>query len=376
MKPVAVSQLNSYIRRVLATDPILSNISVVGEISNLKHHSTGVYFSLKDSDSKVSCYIPPSILRQLRYELDEGMEIIAHGYINVYERGGTYSINIKDIEMQGTGDLAKAFKKLKTKLAAEGLFDPIHKKELPLFPSKVAVITSPTGAAVEDIKKIIRSRNLYVDILIVPVMVQGQNAASSISHAIYEVNRLFPETDVMIVGRGGGSMEELWAFNEEIVARAIFASEIPVISAVGHETDFTIADFVADFRAETPTAAAALAVPDIEKLKTMAKDSRQRLLENLEACIIVKKHRLETLDIGNLQKRLTDRITISRLKCDTFKNTLEHLSPKNIMERGYSAFTREDGSFIKSSEELKVGQTVRTVMKDGTVLSEIKEIRR
>lgn len=171
-------------------------------------------------------------------------------------------------------------------------------------------------------------------------------------------------------------MEELWAFNEEIVARAIFASEIPVISAVGHETDFTIADFVADFRAETPTAAAALAVPDIEKLKTMAKDSRQRLLENLEACIIVKKHRLETLDIGNLQKRLTDRITISRLKCDTFKNTLEHLSPKNIMERGYSAFTREDGSFIKSSEELKVGQTVRTVMKDGTVLSEIKEIRR
>lgn len=376
MKPATVSQLNSYVKRVLATDPLLSNVSVVGEISNLKHHSTGVYFSLKDASSKVGCYIPPSTFRNLRYELDEGMEIIAHGYINVYERGGTYSINIRDIEMQGAGDLAMAFEKLKAKLSAEGLFDPAHKKPLPSFPSKVAVVTSPTGAAVEDIKKIITSRNLYTDILIYPVLVQGPNAAPSIAKAISEINRLFPETDVMIVGRGGGSMEELWAFNEEVVARAIFASEIPVISAVGHETDFTIADFVADVRAETPTAAAALAVPDIAALKEYALDLKQKLMDALEFNVLAKERRLKALDIDALGHRLLDRITISQLKCDRALDTLEHLNPRSVMDRGYAALTDESGHFIKAASDVTVGQTIKTIVKDGTITSTVTDIRR
>ena len=266
IKPVSVSQLNGYIKRILQTDPLLGNVSVVGEVSNLKYHGSGhVYFTLKDANSKISCFLPHDRAEALRYELSEGMEITASGYIYLYERGGSYSLNIRDIEVAGLGNLAIAFEKLKSKLEAEGLFDPAKKKAIPSFPEKIAVVTSETGAAVRDILKIIKNRNNYVDVLIYPVLVQGPAAAGEIAAAINHINEKWPDTDTIITGRGGGSMEELWAFNEEIVARAIYASAIPVISAVGHETDFTIADFVADRRAETPTAAAHMAVPDINE---------------------------------------------------------------------------------------------------------------
>ena len=263
VKPVKVSQLNGYIKRVLQSDPLLGNVSVIGEISNLKYHGSGhVYFTLKDEASKISCFLPYEYRKDLRYELSDGMEIIATGYIYLYERGGTYSLNVREIAVEGVGNLMAAFERLKDKLSKEGLFDENYKKPIPFFPRKIAVITSETGAAVRDIIKIIRSRNNIVDVLVYPCLVQGPGAAAEIADAIEAVNRLFPETDTIIVGRGGGSLEELWAFNEEIVARSIFASRIPVISAVGHETDFTIADFVADKRAETPTAAAQMAAPD------------------------------------------------------------------------------------------------------------------
>ena len=257
IKPVKVSQLNGYIKRILQTDPLLGNVSVIGEISNLKFHGSGhVYFSMKDEGSRLNCFLPADRAQNLRYELSEGMEITASGYIYLYERGGSYSLNIRDIEVAGLGNLSIAFEKLKAKLEAEGLFDKEHKKEIPFFPEKIAVVTSETGAAVRDILKIIKSRNNYVDVLIYPVLVQGPSAAGEIAHAIADINEKWPDIDTIITGRGGGAMEELWAFNEEIVARSIYASKIPVISAVGHETDFTIADFVADRRAETPTAAA------------------------------------------------------------------------------------------------------------------------
>ena len=256
LKPISVSQLNGYIKRILQTDPILGNVSVIGEISNLKFHGSGhIYFSLKDANSKINCFLPMDQRKYLRFELSEGMEITASGYLYLYERGGSYSLNIRDINVEGRGNLDLAFEQLKNRLEQEGLFDERYKKKLPLFPEKIAVVTSETGAAVRDIIKTIKSRNCMTDIIVFPCLVQGKQAGADIAKTIAKVNDLYPEIDVMIVGRGGGSKEELWAFNEEVVARSIFLSEIPVISAVGHETDFSISDWVADVRAATPTAA-------------------------------------------------------------------------------------------------------------------------
>ena len=268
LKPVSVTQLNSYIKRILQSDPILGNISVIGEISNLKFHGSGhIYFSLKDAGSTVNCFLPADRAAAISFIPEEGKEVICHGYLYLYERGGRYSINIRDMEESGDGALMAEFKRLRDKLEREGLFDPSHKKEIPAFPEKIAVVTSETGAAVRDILKIIRNKNNLVDVLIYPVLVQGSAAAADIAAAIDDINIRFPDIDTIIAGRGGGSMEDLWAFNEEIVARSIYNSVIPVISAVGHEIDFTIADFVADRRAETPTAAADMAVPDTVALK-------------------------------------------------------------------------------------------------------------
>ena len=221
-KPVSVSQLNSYIKRILQTDPILGNVSVTGEISNLKFHNSGhVYFSLKDESSRIDCFLPAGNLYSLDFQMKEGMEVTAYGYVYLYEKGGRYSLNVRTMDNAGQGELAIAFEKLKKKLENEGLFDRSHKKEIPSFPEKIAVVTSPVGAAVRDILKIIRSRNTYVDVLIYPVIVQGPKAAGEIAEAIDDINISYPDVDVIITGRGGGSMEELMAFNDEGVARSI-----------------------------------------------------------------------------------------------------------------------------------------------------------
>ncbi|MBP3384365.1 MAG: exodeoxyribonuclease VII large subunit [Firmicutes bacterium] len=398
IKPVSVSQLNGYIKRILQTDPLLGNVSVVGEVSNLKYHGSGhVYFTLKDANSKISCFLPHDRAEALRYELSEGMEITASGYIYLYERGGSYSLNIRDIEVAGLGNLAIAFEKLKSKLEAEGLFDPAKKKAIPSFPEKIAVVTSETGAAVRDILKIIKNRNDYVDVLIYPVLVQGPAAAGEIAAAINHINEKWPDTDTIITGRGGGSMEELWAFNEEIVARAIYASAIPVISAVGHETDFTIADFAADIRAETPTAAAHMAVPDINELKEYISTVMDRLSMGMDKYIQLKEMQLKNLDLETFRKDLESRITMEQMRIDSMnaenmtfmqntlnalsqkiescRENLEALDPTAIMKRGYSAVTDSNGTFINTVKALNPEDKLIIHMHDGNAACTVDEVR-
>lgn len=399
IKPVKVSQLNGYIKRILQTDPLLGNVSVVGEVSNLKFHGSGhVYFSMKDENSKLNCFLPSERVKDLRYQLSEGMEITASGYIYLYERGGSYSLNIRDIEVAGVGNLSLAFEELKKKLEAEGLFDQKHKKEIPFFPEKIAVITSETGAAIRDILKIIKSKNDHVDVVICPVLVQGPAAAGEIAAAISRVNEELPEVDTIIAGRGGGAMEDLWAFNEEIVARSIFSSRIPVISAVGHETDFTISDFVADRRAETPTAAAHLAVPDIQELKAYVSDLKENLRLSLESCLRYKETQLSALDLAAFRRDLESRIVMEQMRIDNIKTenlhqitariddykqrvdllmaSLRSLDPMAIMGRGYAAVTNKDGLLVGSTGQLRPQDDVTLVLRDGQADCTVNQVRR
>lgn len=399
IKPVKVSQLNGYIKRILQTDPLLGNVSVVGEVSNLKFHGSGhVYFSMKDENSKLNCFLPSERAKNLRYQLSEGMEITASGYIYLYERGGSYSLNIRDIEVAGLGNLSLAFEELKKKLEAEGLFDEKHKKEIPFFPEKIAVITSETGAAIRDILKIIKSKNDHVDVVVCPVLVQGPAAASEIAAAISRVNEELSEVDTIIAGRGGGAMEDLWAFNEEIVARSIFASRIPVISAVGHETDFTISDFVADRRAETPTAAAHLAVPDIQELKAYVSDLKKNLRLSLESCLRYKETQLSALDLAAFQRDLEGRIVMEQMRVDNIKAeslhritariddykqrmdllmaSLRSLDPMAIMGRGYAAVTNKEGVLVGSADQLRPQDEVTLILKGGQADCTVNQVRR
>ncbi|MDR0817602.1 MAG: exodeoxyribonuclease VII large subunit [Clostridiales Family XIII bacterium] len=387
-RPVTVSQLNGYIKRILQTDPLLGHVSVMGEISNFKHHSNGhAYFSLKDDSARINCFLPGSVLQGLRYEIGDGLRVTAEGSVNVYEKGGTYSLNIRSVAVEGAGDLAVAFEKLKEKLAADGLFDPEHKKPLPAFPHTVAIITARTGAAIRDMIKIITSKNDFVDVLVYSTLVQGQEAAGQIAHAIGYINEKYPGTDVIIAGRGGGSVEELWAFNEEVVARAIYDSKIPVISAVGHETDVTIADFVADVRAETPTAAADMAVPDMSDIRAALDDRLGELRRRLRARSEYLTLRLKAAGIERNRAVLYARVrehsayaahTLANMKRDaeallTEKKhaadkafiRLKASDPHRIMASGYSAITGEDGRLIRSVAQLKTGLHVKAVLTDG-----------
>lgn len=420
VKPVKVSQLNGYISRVLQTDPLLGNLSVIGEISNLKYHGSGhVFFSLKDEKSTVNCFLAAGNLRHIRYELAEGMEIIAHGYISVYQAGGRYSLNIRDIDVAGQGDLAAAFEKLKEKLAAEGLFDEAHKKPLPEYPKKIAVVTSETGAAVRDIIKIIKRRNDVTSVLVYPVLVQGPDAAPDIAAAIEDINRM-DDIDIIITGRGGGSMEDLWAFNEEIVARSIYRSVIPVISAVGHETDFTIADFVADKRAETPTAAAQMAVPDTQMLKEYLKDLKDGLAKGLNDAARYKEARLKQFDFASLKKSMLLRIDAHKARTDLLKKNmfselvplmtamqarvdaagkeirdrmdaglkerqmmLERMGerlrdndPAAIIKKGYAAVVDKERNLVRGTEALDIDDDVTLVFSDGDADCRVTDIRR
>ncbi len=390
MKPIRISQLNSYIKRLLQSDPLLGNVSVIGEISNLKHHGTGhVYFTLKDESSKINCFLNSDTLKDIRFELADGLEIIADGYIYLYERGGTYSLNIRDIRVEGMGNLSIAFEKLKEKLAAEGLFDEKYKKPIPMFPQNIGVITSETGAAVRDIITIIKGRNDVVNVTVFPVLVQGPGAAADIAETIRLVNQQFPHFDTLIVGRGGGSKEELWAFNEEIVARSIFDSVIPVISAVGHEIDFSISDFVADKRAETPTAAAQMAVPDTRELRTALgqyRESLERRLDNQlrmldlklrplspEQSATVLLHRIQRERMGcdnrlkELEQHVITAIRTGENRINSIREQLEALNPLKIMERGYAAILDGQGILRSSASDFTKDDPLTARFRDGKV---------
>ena len=355
LRPITVTQLNDYIARVFDSDMLLMNLAVTGEISNLKYHSSGhVYFSLNDANSKINCFFPASYVKNLKYELGDGLEITAIGKVNVYRKGGYYSLFVRSIQVEGEGSLAMAFQLMKEKLEKEGLFDQAHKKPIPAFPRKIAVLTSETGAAVRDIIKIIRSRNDLVDIMVFPVQVQGDGAAENMADMLDFVNESFRDIDTIILGRGGGSAEDLWAFNEEVLARAIFRSEIPVISAVGHEIDFSISDFTADRRAETPTAAAEMAVPDISELKERLNKGSQDLRELLMGKLKVDELRAEKA-CEDLRKGLETTITLKEHELEKLKLILEENSPLKIMERGYSVIEK-DGTVIRTREELIPGE--------------------
>lgn len=367
LKPVSVSQLNKYIGRVLSSDPILMNISVCGELANMTKHSSGHwYFSLKDKTSTLKCFLAASRTASLRFELENGMQIIAYGNVSVYEKGGYYSLDVKAVEAEGQGALQQAFEALKRKLAGEGLFDEFRKQGLPIFPETVGVITSPTGAAVHDIITTIKRRNPLVNILLYPALVQGEGSAASVAGAIKEMNRI-KKADLLIVGRGGGSTEDLWTFNEEAVARAVFESEIPVISAVGHESDTTICDYVSDVRAATPTAAAELAVPHIDNyIDRINRCSPSAMYGALSARLdneILKSRHLYQLCRNSVEIMLSElesRLRLLRLSIDSD-------NPMNVLDRGFALVQNKEGKWITKAEGIKSGNKLRILLADGNI---------
>ncbi len=389
IKVLSVSEVNQYIKRILSNDPILYNLRVEGEISNYKLHNSGhMYFTLKDKQSKISCIMFKSNCEKMKFVLEEGMKVTIKGYISVYDRDGQYQLYVNEIEPVGMGTLYLAFQQLKDKLEKEGLFDPTRKKTIPYLPSKVALITSPTGAAIRDMIAVIRRRFPKVELLIFPVLVQGENAAPSIVNAI-ELANGFEDIDLIIAGRGGGSIEELWAFNEEGVARAIYESKIPIISAVGHETDFTIADFVADLRAPTPSVAAELAVPSLLEMTEYLSSNYKRLLFLMNTKIkglhikldqaknsypfkyplnqiYDHKQQVDYL-LEDMIKEIHHLQTKKRKELQNLGNRLNDLSPLGILKRGYSYVEKENRKVLKSVDEVNEKDILKIRVSDGEI---------
>lgn len=364
---LTVYALTKYIKRKFDVDPHLQDIFVKGEISNFKQHSSGhMYFTLKDEKARILAVMFSSYTRSMKFNPENGMKILVRGEISVYEPSGQYQIYVKEMRPEGIGELFLAYEQLKQKLESEGLFAMERKKPIPIFPKTVGVITSPTGAAVRDILTTIKRRFPIAKILVFPALVQGENAAPSIVNAIEKANRM-AEIDVLITGRGGGSIEELWAFNEEQVARAIFASKIPIISAVGHETDFTIADFVADLRAPTPTAAAELAVPHIDELLERVLQRQTRLIRAIK-----ENHRLGLQRLSRVKKsyafryperlyqqklehadRLTERLLKGAARVVTVKGSLqETLTKRLIRNHPNEILQKSNDRFLRSQKDL------------------------
>lgn len=393
---ISVSQLNYYVKSLLDNDPHLSSVFVTGDISNLTDHyrSGHIYFSLKDKNAVVRAVMFAGNARNLKFKPEEGMKVIALCRVSLYEVTGGYQIYVEDMQPDGIGSLTIAFEQLKKKLEEKGLFKPENKKPIPKFPKIVGVITSPTGAAVQDIRNILTRRFPSVDIVLCPVLVQGAGAPEQLINAVNLFNE-YDCADVIIIGRGGGSIEDLWAFNDENLAYAIYASNIPVISAVGHETDFTICDFVSDLRAPTPSAAAELAVPDREELLAYYNSQRQYInslidnklsfynkkLSDIRTALSVnspeKRIGLLSSKLDNLSKRAQLSINDTfNLKSDSVKKLgakLETLNPVSVLNRGY-AIAQKDRKNINSVKELKIDDEIKLTLKDGSVKTKVVEI--
>lgn len=395
MKILSVSELTKYIKDKFENDFFLSNLWVKGEISNLKLHSSGhAYLTLKDKDCSIKIVMFRSRARRLLFRPENGMSVIIQGYISIYERDGTYQLYAESMEPDGVGALYIALEQLKQKLAAQGLFDQERKKPMPRIPKVIGIVTSPTGAALQDMLNIMRRRWPKVQIILAPVLVQGEGAPASISRAIGQMNSL-ETVEVLIVGRGGGSLEELWAFNTEAVAMAIAKSKIPVISAVGHETDFTVADMVADLRAPTPSAAAELVVPDCQEMvrylgtldKRLAKGmanyldkSKQRVKHclaapSLQRPYLITGSRQQTLDIltNNLQRNGNLCLTERTSRLVNLAGKLNVLSPLATLARGYSICSTSNGEIISDAAKVEVGQGVAVVLQKGKILCQVEE---
>lgn len=395
MTTLTVSQINRYIKSLFDEIPPIQNIYVMGEISNFKHYrqSGHMYFTLKDSTSQLKCVMFATDNYKLKFVPKDGMNVVCFGQIGVYERDGVYQLYVRDIQPKGAGDLAVAFEQLKAKLAQKGYFDEDIKKPIPEYPEKIGVATSNMGAAVEDIKNVLSRRYPLCEIIIVPTVVQGDLASKDIASSIHFLDNL--GVDTIIVGRGGGSIEDLWAFNTEEVADAVYNCKTPIISAVGHETDFTICDFVADLRAPTPSAAAELAVPDINNefvnlqgLEMMLERNIESIVQGEEARLdyIMKKSPLADIDklfdfhssiIENYQKTIGlyfENILKSKAY-DLQKNSsmLDALSPLAVIGRGYT-ITEKQGAVLTDAKNVNVGDSIVTKLKNGTLVSTITEV--
>ncbi|MDE5566595.1 MAG: exodeoxyribonuclease VII large subunit [Anaeroplasmataceae bacterium] len=394
---LTVSALTKYIKYKFDHDHHLEEVLLEGEISNFKHHSRGhFYFTLKDDTASISVTMFSSFAKTVQFEPKDGMKVFVKGNVTVYEPSGTYQIHIKEMKSDGVGDLYLAFQKLKAELEKEGLFRLEHKKKLPLFPTCIGVITSPTGAAIRDIINTIQRRYPLTKVILYPAIVQGEDAKDDIVKQIKLANDQ-GLADVLIVGRGGGSIEDLWAFNERVVAMAIYDSKIPIISAVGHEIDFTIADFVADMRAATPTAAAELATPSIEVLKgniayyleMMNKHVRQkfenaklyisnidRRMDALNPSMKLKHHKeLVLKSVRQLNLLLQQRTLEKKSIYQYLDGKLQALNPLAIMDKGYS-ISKIDDAIITDIDQVQVDQTLVTQLKNGTIKSKIIEVNK
>ena len=388
IKVLTVTALNGYIKKVVDSDFILSNANVKGELSNVKIHSSGhIYFSLKDAFGKINCVMFKSQASKLKITPRDGMNVIIRGKVSVYEREGAYQIYCDSMESDGEGQLFLAFQNLKEKLEKQGLFERSHKKEIPLFPMRIGIITSPTGAAIKDIINVSTRRNLKVNILIYPALVQGVNASEDIAKGLKYFNSS-KNVDLIIIARGGGSIEELWAFNEENLAYEIYNSKIPIITGIGHETDFTIADFVSDFRAPTPSAAAEIAVKNLEELNNEIKALRGLLLRSVELKFTKEYNKVnllnKTLKINNplnyivnqyiridnikenLNYKLNAKVSFEKQKLSKFNALLHAHNPLNVLNKGYAVLQNNEDEVISDIYNLKNINKVKITLKDGS----------
>lgn len=394
---LSVSQLNRYIKMNFDADENLANIFISGEISNFtNHYRTGhLYFTLKDDSAAVRAVMFNSSAKRLKFMPEDGMKVIARGRVSVYEASGQYQLYVDDMQPDGVGALNLAYEQLKEKLQKEGLFSELHKKPLPPYPEKVGVITSPTGAAVRDIINVLGRRFPYAEIVFCPVLVQGEDAHLQLTDAVNLFNSE-RAADVIIIGRGGGSIEDLWEFNDEGLARAVYNSDIPVISAVGHETDFTICDFVADMRAPTPSAAAELAVPDANELQYALSALKNRMFLNVSSGIADRRSRLEYLTsngalkspdemLSNRSQRLDtafskmlssyeNRIGGKKVEFISAATALSKLDPMSVLMRGFAFVSDKSGKNVYSSQALAKGDKINVRFHDGSAVCEVKEI--
>lgn len=392
-----VGQINTYIKNMFKQDFVLNKVSIRGEISNCKYHTSGhVYFTLKDSTGTIACVLFAGNAKGLSFKLDNGMQVVASGRVDVYERDGKYQLYVTSVQADGVGNLYQRFEELKNELEQMGMFSPEYKRKIPRFATKIGIVTAPTGAAIQDMINVSSRRNPYVQLILYPAYVQGELAKHSIVKGIRTLDRM--GLDVIIVGRGGGSIEDLWAFNEEVVARAIFDASTPIISAVGHETDFTIADFVSDLRAPTPSAAAELAVTSMQEINELFYSYMERLNRTMLGKIDVYRTRLEKinlkLDFLNPVNRLNDQRQLSieyeqrlnraitfvlenyRHKMAIYAEHLNGVSPLRAMSNGYAFVENMSGNPIHVVDDLNVGDDVKICLKDGSLIANITKKER
>ena len=395
-KVYSVGQINTYIRNMFTQDFVLNRVSVRGEISNLKYHTSGhIYFTLKDASAAIACVMFAGARGGLAFRMSNGQQVVVDGAVNVYERDGKYQLYATKIRQDGAGELYEKFLELKEELEEMGMFAPEYKQPIPRFVRKLGVVTAPTGAAIRDIINIATRRNPGIRIILYPAKVQGEGAAESVAAGLAALDAL--GVDVIIAGRGGGSIEDLWAFNEETVARAIFACHTPVISAVGHETDTTIADFVADLRAPTPSAAAELAVADVTAwlqvldedalqlqrlMQRMIKDARSRLREcelrmryaKPQQRLMQQKQRLDEYE-ERLRRAMQSLLEQTRHQLALIEERLRRLSPYEKLESGYGCILTEDGTRIRSVSQVAPGEVVQICLADGQMTARIQEVK-